>query len=157
MKTAVMTEEKLAREDEIDKVKDTVKEVYAEKFAGHEEEAQFLKEVKQIAEDLEKDVVRELITIDKIRPDGRQLDEIRPLASEVGLLPRVHGSGLFTRGQTQALSACTLAPLGEHQIIDGLGVEESKRFIHHYNFLNFLLVRLVVLAHQGVVKSVMVH
>lgn len=137
MKTAVMTEEKLAREGEIDKVKDTVKEVYAEKFAGHEEEAQFLKEVKQIAEDLEKDVVRELITIDKIRPDGRQLDEIRPLASEVGLLPRVHGSGLFTRGQTQALSACTLAPLGEHQIIDGLGVEESKRFIHHYNFPQF--------------------
>ncbi len=111
--------------------------MYAEKFAGHEEEAQFLKEVKQIAEDLEKDVVRELITIDKIRPDGRQLDEIRPLASEVGLLPRVHGSGLFTRGQTQALSACTLAPLGEHQIIDGLGVEESKRFIHHYNFPQF--------------------
>lgn len=62
-----------------------------------------------------------MITIDKIRPDGRKLDEIRPLASEVGLLPRVHGSGLFTRGQTQALSACTLAPLGEHQIIDGLG------------------------------------
>jgi len=137
MKTAVMTEEKLAREGEMYKVKDTVKEVYAEKFAGHEEEAQFLKEVKQIAEDLEKDVVRELITIDKIRPDGRQLDEIRPLASEVGLLPRVHGSGLFTRGQTQALSACTLAPLGEHQIIDGLGVEESKRFIHHYNFPQF--------------------
>lgn len=121
MKTAVMTEEKLAREDEIDNVKETVKEVYAEKFAGHEDEAQLLKEVKQIAEDLEKDVVRELITIDKIRPDGRKLDEIRPLASEVGLLPRVHGSGLFTRGQTQALSACTLAPLGEHQIIDGLG------------------------------------
>lgn len=71
MKTAVMTEEKLAREVEIDKVKDTVKEVYAEKFAEHEEEAQLLKEVKQIAEDLEKDVVRELITIDKIRPDGR--------------------------------------------------------------------------------------
>lgn len=137
MKTAVMTEEKLAREDEIDKVKDTIKEVYAEKFAGHEEEAQLLKEIKQIAEDLEKDVVRELITIDKIRPDGRKLDEIRALSSEVGLLPRVHGSGLFTRGQTQALSACTLAPLGEHQIIDGLGVEESKRFIHHYNFPQF--------------------
>ncbi|WP_440310294.1 hypothetical protein, partial [Klebsiella pneumoniae] len=83
MKTAVMTEEKLAREVEIDKVKDTVKEVYAEKFAEHEEEAQLLKEVKQIAEDLEKDVVRELITIDKIRPDGRKLDEIRHLSSEV--------------------------------------------------------------------------
>uniref|UniRef100_UPI00403FB952 polyribonucleotide nucleotidyltransferase n=1 Tax=Candidatus Enterococcus willemsii TaxID=1857215 RepID=UPI00403FB952 len=139
MKTAVLTEEKLAREDEIEKVKEIVKEVYAEKAAEleAEEAAQLTKEVKQIAEDLEKDVVRELITIDKIRPDGRKLDEIRSLASEVGLLPRVHGSGLFTRGQTQALSACTLAPLGEHQIIDGLGVEESKRFIHHYNFPQF--------------------
>ena len=137
MKTAVMTEEKLAREDEIDKVKDTVKEVYAEKFAEHEDVDQLTKEVKQIAEDLEKDVVRELITIDKIRPDGRKLDEIRALDSEVGLLPRVHGSGLFTRGQTQALSVCTLAPLGEHQIIDGLGIEDSKRFIHHYNFPQF--------------------
>lgn len=137
MKEAVMTEEKLAREENIAQVKVDIREAYAEKFAGHEEEAQLLKEVKQITEDLEKDVVRELITIDKIRPDGRKLDEIRPLASEVGLLPRVHGSGLFTRGQTQALSSCTLAPLGEHQIIDGLGVEVSKRFIHHYNFPQF--------------------
>lgn len=137
MKEAVMTEEKLAREDNIDAVKETVKALYAEKYAESEELGQITKEVKQIAEDLEKDVVRELITIDKIRPDGRKLDEIRPLASEVGLLPRVHGSGLFTRGQTQALSACTLAPLGEHQIIDGLGVEDSKRFIHHYNFPQF--------------------
>ncbi|EOH65231.1 polyribonucleotide nucleotidyltransferase [Enterococcus mundtii] len=137
MTEAVMTEEKLAREDNIDQVKIDIREAYAEKFAGYEEEAQLLKEVKQITEDLEKDVVRELITIDKIRPDGRKLDEIRPLASEVGLLPRVHGSGLFTRGQTQALSSCTLAPLGEHQIIDGLGVEVSKRFIHHYNFPQF--------------------
>lgn len=137
MKTAVMTEEKLAREDNIEQVKIDIREAYAEKFIGHAEEDQLLKEVKQITEDLEKDVVRELITIDKIRPDGRKLDEIRPLASEVSLLPRVHGSGLFTRGQTQALSACTLAPLGEHQIIDGLGVEVSKRFIHHYNFPQF--------------------
>ncbi|WP_218658028.1 polyribonucleotide nucleotidyltransferase [Enterococcus thailandicus] len=137
MKTAVMTEEKLAREDNIEQVKIDIREAYAEKFADHEDEVHLAKEVKQITEDLEKDVVRELITIDKIRPDGRKLDEIRPLASEVGLLPRVHGSGLFTRGQTQALSACTLAPLGEHQIIDGLGVEVSKRFIHHYNFPQF--------------------
>lgn len=137
MKAAVMTEEKLAREDNIEQVKIDIREAYAEKFAGHEDEDHLLKEVKQITEDLEKDVVRELITIDKIRPDGRKLDEIRPLASEVSLLPRVHGSGLFTRGQTQALSACTLAPLGEHQIIDGLGVEVSKRFIHHYNFPQF--------------------
>lgn len=137
MKAAVMTEEKLAREDNIEQVKIDIREACAEKFAGHEDEDQLLKEVKQITEDLEKDVVRELITIDKIRPDGRKLDEIRPLSSEVSLLPRVHGSGLFTRGQTQALSACTLAPLGEHQIIDGLGVEVSKRFIHHYNFPQF--------------------
>ena len=137
MKAAVMTEEKLAREENIEQVKLDIREAYAEKFAGHEEEDHLLKEVKQITEDLEKDVVRELITIDKIRPDGRKLDEIRPLSSEVSLLPRVHGSGLFTRGQTQALSACTLAPLGEHQIIDGLGVEVSKRFIHHYNFPQF--------------------
>jgi len=139
MKTAVLTEEKLAREDEIEKVKETVKAAYEEQVTElAADEAQHLeKEVAQIADDLEKDVVRELITIDKIRPDGRKLDEIRPLSSEVGLLPRVHGSGLFTRGQTQALSACTLAPLGEHQIIDGLGVEDSKRFIHHYNFPQF--------------------
>lgn len=137
MKAAVMTEEKLAREDNIEQVKIDIREAYAEKFAGHEDEDHLLKEVKQITEDLEKDVVRELITIDKIRPDGRKLDEIRPLSSEVSLLPRVHGSGLFTRGQTQALSVCTLAPLGEHQIIDGLGVEVSKRFIHHYNFPQF--------------------
>jgi len=136
MKTAVLTEEKLAREDEIENVKTIVKEAYEEQITALEEEASdhLAQEVNQIAEDLEKDVVRELITIDKIRPDGRKVDEIRSLSSEVGLLPRAHGSGLFTRGQTQALSACTLAPLGEHQVIDGLGVEESKRFIHHYNF-----------------------
>lgn len=139
MRTAVLTEEKLAREDEIENVKENVKQAYETHIAElEEEEAEHLaKEVAQIAEDLEKDVVRELITMDKIRPDGRKVDEIRSLSSEVGLLPRVHGSGLFTRGQTQALSACTLAPLGEHQIIDGLGVEESKRFIHHYNFPKF--------------------
>lgn len=140
MKTAVLTEEKLAREEEIENVKAMIiaeYEAIAADIEDEEEASQLLKEVKQITEDLEKDMVRELITIDKIRPDGRKLDEIRPLSSEVALLPRVHGSGLFTRGQTQALSACTLAPLGEHQVIDGLGVQESKRFIHHYNFPQF--------------------
>ncbi|MEL5940713.1 polyribonucleotide nucleotidyltransferase, partial [Tetragenococcus halophilus] len=106
MKTAVLTEEKLAREDEIENVKTIVKEAYEEQITALEEEASehLAQEVNQIAEDLEKDVVRELITIDKIRPDGRKVDEIRALSSEVGLLPRAHGSGLFTRGQTQALS-----------------------------------------------------
>ena len=81
--------------------------------------------------------MRRLITEEKVRPDGRAIDEIRPLSSEVGLLPRTHGSGLFTRGQTQALSICTLGALGDVQILDGLGVEESKRFMHHYNFPHF--------------------
>ena len=137
MVEAIQTEEKLAREDNIDALKEAIKAFYEEKFAEDEELAKWMKEVRQILEDMEKNEVRRLITIDKIRPDGRKIDEIRPLASETGILPRVHGSGLFTRGQTQALTTCTLAPLGEHQIIDGLGVEESKRFIHHYNFPQF--------------------
>lgn len=137
MVAAIQTEEKLAREENISATKKEIIALYEEKFAGSEDAAKRMKEVRQIAEDMEKNEVRRLITIDKIRPDGRQIDEIRPLASEVGLLPRVHGSGLFTRGQTQALSTVTLAPVGEHQIIDGLGTEETKRFIHHYNFPQF--------------------
>lgn len=137
MIAAIQTEEKLAREENIETLKEEIYALYEEKFAGTEDEPKKLKEVRQILEDMEKDEVRRLITVDKVRPDGRKVDEIRPLASEVALLPRVHGSGLFTRGQTQALTACTLAPLGEHQIIDGLGVEDSKRFIHHYNFPQF--------------------
>lgn len=75
-----------------------------------------------------------MITVDKIRPDGRQLDEIRPISCEVGVLPRVHGSGLFTRGQTQVLNVTTLGAIGDKQKLDGLGVEDYKRYIHHYNF-----------------------
>lgn len=137
MLTAIQTEEKLAREENIEAVKEELVAYFEEKYADHEEFSRIIKEAKQIAYDLEKDEVRRLITEDKVRPDGRKIDEIRPLASEVALLPRVHGSGLFTRGQTQALTAATLAPLGEHQVIDGLGSEEAKRFIHHYNFPQF--------------------
>lgn len=137
MLTAIQTEEKLAREENIEAVKEEAIAYFEEKYAEHEEFARIAKEIRQIAYDLEKDEVRRLITEDKVRPDGRKIDEIRPLASEVALLPRVHGSGLFTRGQTQALTAATLAPLGEHQVIDGLGIEEAKRFIHHYNFPQF--------------------
>ncbi|MFC6347490.1 polyribonucleotide nucleotidyltransferase [Vagococcus carniphilus] len=137
MVEAIQTEEKLAREDNIDALKEEIIASYEEKFAEDAELAKWMKEVRQILENMEKNEVRRLITIDKVRPDGRKIDEIRPLDSEIGLLPRVHGSGLFTRGQTQALTTCTLAPLGEHQIIDGLGIEESKRFIHHYNFPQF--------------------
>ena len=84
--------------------------------------------------DVEKDIVRRMITHEKIRPDGRGLDEVRPVSCEVGILPRTHGSGLFTRGQTQILTVTTLGSLGDAQVIDGLGVEKSKRYIHQYNF-----------------------
>ena len=78
--------------------------------------------------------VRRLITEDKVRPDGRRVDEIRPLDAEIDFLPKVHGSGLFTRGQTQALSVLTLAPMSDTQLVDGLDPEYKKRFLHHYNF-----------------------
>ncbi|MBC2013580.1 polyribonucleotide nucleotidyltransferase [Listeria marthii] len=135
MKTAIKTEEKKAREAAIDDVKEEILESYKAKEL--ENESEILSEVAHILEMIEKDEMRRLISQDKIRPDGRKVNEIRPLSSEVGMLPRVHGSGLFTRGQTQALSVCTLAPLREHQIIDGLGTEEYKRFMHHYNFPQF--------------------
>lgn len=85
-------------------------------------------------EEMEKQMVRKLVLEDKIRVDGRRLDEIREVRCEVGLLPRVHGSGLFTRGETQVLTVATLGAVGDEQILDGLGVEESKRYMHHYNF-----------------------
>lgn len=86
---------------------------------------------------VEKEIVRKMIAIEKIRPDGRKSDEIRPIWSEVGLLPRTHGSGLFTRGLTQALTITTLGALGEAQRIDGIGLEDTKRYMHHYNFPPF--------------------
>ncbi|MGP1366410.1 MAG: polyribonucleotide nucleotidyltransferase [Schwartzia sp. (in: firmicutes)] len=92
------------------------------------------KEIAAVLHDVEKDIVRRMITHEKIRPDGRGLDEVRPVSCEVGLLPRTHGSGLFTRGQTQILTVTTLGSLGDAQVIDGLGVEKSKRYIHQYNF-----------------------
>ncbi|MCM3742880.1 polyribonucleotide nucleotidyltransferase [Sporosarcina luteola] len=130
---AIQTEEKHAREEAITTVKNEVMEYYT----NEESDEETMKQVKNILDHLVKEEVRRLITDEKVRPDGRGLDEIRPLSTEVGILPRTHGSGLFTRGQTQALSVCTLGALGEVQIIDGLGLEESKRFMHHYNFPNF--------------------
>ena len=130
---AIQVQEKHAREDAIKAVKDKV----IVKYEEQEAEEPVLKQVKQILDKLVKGEVRRLISEDKIRPDGRKVDEIRPLSSEVGILPRTHGSGLFTRGQTQALSICTLGALGDVQILDGLGLEEEKRFMHHYNFPNF--------------------
>ncbi|WP_413365580.1 polyribonucleotide nucleotidyltransferase [Lysinibacillus sp. 3P01SB] len=133
MNEAIQTVDKQEREENITAVKTRVIETYEAEEADEET----LKQVKAILDKMVKDEVRRLITEDKVRPDGRKQDEIRPLSSEVGILPRTHGSGLFTRGQTQALSICTLGALGDVQIIDGLGVEESKRWMHHYNFPQF--------------------
>lgn len=134
MLQAIQVQEKLAREEAIAAVMEEVREKYEAEYADHEDLESIIKSVNEATQRLEKEEMRKLITIDRVRPDGRQVDEIRPLASRVGILPRTHGSGLFTRGQTQALTVATLAPLGEYQVIDGLGVEEGKRFIHHYNF-----------------------
>ncbi len=133
MHDAIQTAEKHARDEAITAVKDRIIASYEEQEADETT----MKQVHTILDKMVKDEVRRQITEDKIRPDGRKLDEIRPLSSETGLLQRTHGSALFTRGQTQALSICTLGALGDVQIIDGLGVEESKRFMHHYNFPQF--------------------
>jgi len=97
----------------------------------------YLAQVKKVLDGIVTAEVRRLITQDKVRPDGRKVDEIRPLSSRVDVLPRTHGSSLFTRGQTQALGVVTLGALGENQIIDGLGLDDSKRFMLHYNFPPF--------------------
>jgi polyribonucleotide nucleotidyltransferase len=130
MVTAIQVQEKHAREDAIKEVKNRV----IAKFEENEATVEDLKQVKQILDKIVKGEVRRLITVEKVRPDGRKIDEIRPLSSQIGILPRTHGSGLFTRGQTQALSICTLGAMGDVQILDGLGIEEEKRFMHHYNF-----------------------
>ncbi|AIF43716.1 polyribonucleotide nucleotidyltransferase [Virgibacillus sp. SK37] len=126
--SAIQVKEKHAREEAISDVKKEVVENYEEAEEG------VIKQVKSILDKMVKEEVRRLITKEKIRPDGRKIDEIRPLSSRINILPRTHGSGLFTRGQTQALSVCTLGALGDVQILDGLDLEESKRFMHHYNF-----------------------
>lgn len=132
---AIQTFDKQERDANLDAIKERILANF-ENEEDPENEA-LLKEVGTIINTLIKDEVRRLIADEKIRPDGRKPDEIRPLSSEVGFLPRAHGSGLFTRGQTQALSVLTLGSISEYQIIDGLGEEEHKRFMHHYNFPNF--------------------
>ncbi len=125
---ALRVHEKLVREEAMSKVKSEVMEKFLAQYPDNK------KDIGNIFYNYMKTAVRKMITIDKIRPDGRQLDEVRPVSCEVGVLPRTHGSGLFTRGQTQILNITTLAPLREEQILDGLGVEDSKRYMHHYNF-----------------------
>ena len=131
---AVQVEEKLAREAVTQTVKEEVLASYQERFAEDDDKDTILRDVAEILEQMEHAEVRRLITEDKVRPDGRRVDEIRPLDAEIDFLPKVHGSGLFTRGQTQALSVLTLAPMSDTQLVDGLDPEYKKRFLHHYNF-----------------------
>lgn len=130
----VQVKEKLAREAATKAVKEEVLASYQERFAEDEDKEAILRDVVEILEQMEHAEVRRLITEDKVRPDGRRVDEIRPLDAEIDFLPKVHGSGLFTRGQTQALSVLTLAPMSDTQLVDGLDPEYKKRFLHHYNF-----------------------
>ncbi|PZE22405.1 polyribonucleotide nucleotidyltransferase [Paenibacillus xerothermodurans] len=131
---AVKISEKHARQEAIDAINAETVEHFQAQYVETPEK---MGDVKETLYDIVKEEVRRLITHDKVRPDGRQLDEIRPIECDIDLLPRTHGSGLFTRGQTQALSVCTLGALGDVQILDGLDLEETKRFMHHYNFPPF--------------------
>lgn len=131
---AIRIPEKHARQDAIDAINQEAAAHFEQLYV---ETPENMSDVSETLYDIVKEEVRRLITHDKVRPDGRQLEEIRPIDCDTGLLPRTHGSGLFTRGQTQALSICTLGALGDVQILDGLGLEESKRFMHHYNFPPF--------------------
>ncbi|MET3546148.1 polyribonucleotide nucleotidyltransferase [Paenibacillus favisporus] len=131
---AVRIAEKHARQDAIDAINEETVTFFEQKYI---ETPELLKDVKEVLHDIVKEEVRRLITHDKVRPDGRGLDEIRPIECDTGILPRTHGTGLFTRGQTQALSVCTLGALGDVQILDGIDLQETKRFMHHYNFPPF--------------------
>lgn len=137
MLEAIQIKDKLEKYERIDEVKEKAISDYEQNHADEEDLSSKLKDVKKIADQIEAEEVRRLITEEKIRPDGRNMDEIRPLSARVDLLPRTHGSALFTRGQTQALAVTTLGALGEHQILDGLSLEDSKRFMLHYNFPPF--------------------
>lgn len=131
---ALKIKEKLERQEAIEVINAETAEHFSTAYA---EAPKKIADLHEALHDIIKDEVRRLITVEKIRPDGRALDEIRPIECDVNILPRTHGSGLFTRGQTQALSICTLGALGDVQRVDGLDLEESKRFMHHYNFPPF--------------------
>lgn len=135
IRAAVSIKEKLERYGKIDDLTDEAAEMIANKeYEFEKDQNNAVKQAREICRGIEADEVRRLIIEDKVRPDGRQIDEIRPLNSQVDLLPRVHGSALFTRGETQVLSTTTLGALNDNQIIDDLTVVDSKRFMHHYNF-----------------------
>lgn len=128
---AVRVEEKLAREEAVDQVRQETIEYFEPQYG---EEPEIMATINNIMESFIHQIVRRLITVEHIRPDGRALDEIRPITVEVAALPRTHGSAVFTRGQTQVMTVATLGAVSDEQIIDGLGLEESKRYMHHYNF-----------------------
>ncbi len=128
MKNAIKTFDKLERLENMDRVEKDTLEHFADIYPDGE------KDIDAVLHDITKDLVRNMISDEGIRPDNRKCDEIRPIWCETGFLPRTHGTGLFTRGQTQVLSVATLAPLGESQTIDGISEESEKRYMHHYNF-----------------------
>ncbi|EDP11141.1 polyribonucleotide nucleotidyltransferase [Amedibacillus dolichus DSM 3991] len=135
IREAVSIEKKLERYGKIDELTETaVAQFEAKEYASEADKNKAIKQVKEICHGIEADEVRRLIIEDKVRPDGRKIDEIRPLDSQVDLLPRVHGSAMFTRGETQVLSVTTLGAMNDNQIIDDVTEVESKRFMHHYNF-----------------------
>ena len=139
MLEAIKIKDKLERNEAVERVKEEVIKHYTDKNIGIDDILleTLLTKVKLVLADIEKSEFRRLVADEKIRPDGRKVDEIRPLSASIDLLPRTHGSALFTRGQTQALSITTLGSLTDNQILDGLGVEDSKRFMLHYNFPQF--------------------
>lgn len=127
MINAIQIEEKLARQEKIDELKEEVRETFKELYKENNDLESIINQVNEVLETIEYEEIRRLITDEKIRPDGRRVDEIRPLSSEVDILPRTHGSALFTRGQTQVLSVTTLGSINEYQILDGLSDEEGKK------------------------------
>lgn len=140
MDKALRIKEKLEKYAAIDAIKEEVEELYRSEYEDkvkEEELKEILVKANMVVSDIEYNLFRSIVVKEHIRSDGRQMDEIRPLSTDIDLLPRTHGSALFTRGETQALSVTTLGALGEHQILDGLGLEDQKRFMLHYNFPQF--------------------
>lgn len=140
MDKALRIKDKLEKYTAIDAIKEEVEELYRSEYEDKvkdEELKEILVKADMVVSDIEYNLFRSIVVKEHIRSDGRQMDEIRPLSTDIDLLPRTHGSALFTRGETQALSITTLGALGEHQILDGLGLEDQKRFMLHYNFPQF--------------------
>ncbi len=140
MDKALRIKDKLEKYAAIDAIKEEIKELYKsenEDKLKEDELNELLVKVDMVVSDIEYNLFRSIVVKEHIRSDGRKMDEIRPLSTDIDLLPRTHGSALFTRGETQALSVTTLGAIGEHQILDGIELEDQKRFMLHYNFPQF--------------------